>query len=120
MYVHGKKNPLNLILNNSRDPFVARKTKALTVYILFHGSIHKTFLGALLHALPLLPNLTALSINYATYHIATFFQTITLPGEEATTIVINGICGNVRLDSGVLYTQYTIRELDQVESGAAT
>ena len=54
--------------------------KALTINILYIDSTNDTFdivLAAVLRSLPLLPNLTALDINCATFHVATFFRTIT-------------------------------------------
>jgi len=56
------------------------RTKALAVNIVFSDSTNETFdvaLAALLRSLPLLTNLTALDINYASLHFATFFRTIT-------------------------------------------
>ena len=59
---------------------MVKRTKALTINILYPDSTDDTFdivLTAVLRSLPLLPNLTSLDINYATFHIATFFRTIT-------------------------------------------
>ena len=58
---------------------MVERTKALTIIILYPDPTD-TFdiaLAAVLRSLPLLPNLTALDINCATVHLATFFRTIT-------------------------------------------
>ena len=59
---------------------MVKRTKALTVNIVPSDSTNETFdvaLAALLRCLPLLTNLTALDINYASLHVATLFRTIT-------------------------------------------
>lgn len=59
---------------------MVKRTKALTINIIYPNSTDDTFdttLAALLLSLPLIPNLTALEINYATFHVANFFRTIT-------------------------------------------
>ena len=59
---------------------MVKRTKALSISIIYPDSTNDTFdgaLAALLRSLPLLPNLTALDIDYAAYHVATFFRTIT-------------------------------------------